>query len=243
VRQKVAEDVTKAAKEANVQTTALLLDAFVQAATRQTAAFTQVYATVPKDQRVARLAKYLTAKVNVRPGSTSLTGKDLGDFHWGYIARDTKYAPLRLESSEPAKLLTVESTGVAFDFSVKSESIKPGTVILFPTAPGQEGGNVSAAFELGNRKALWSGDLTGGNVKVVSATTSRGCEIFINSTPTKATVYFNDKKWYERTNTSAVRDPGSWEVKMRLTGYKEHVDHRNLLAGESWTINALLTRQ
>jgi len=243
IRKKISEDVTIAAKEANIGANAALIEAFVDVGSSQIGSFRQVYASVPKNDRVARLAQYLTAKAQIGGIPANVTINDLGDFHWGYIARDMKYSPLRLETSKAVKLLTVESTGGPYNFSVKSESIKPGTVILFPTAPAQELVNVSATFKLGNQKAIWTGNPEAGKLKVVSATTSKGCEIFINSVPPKAAVYFNGKEWYARTNTSAVRDPGSWEVKVRLNGYKEWREQQNLLAGESWTINASLLKQ
>lgn len=242
-KKRVAEDVTQAFKKANVQGSASLFNAFADTASRQTATFEQVYATVPRDQRVTRLAHYLAEKVKASPATATLTYSDFGDFNWGYIVHDIGYLPLRLESSGPAKLLTLESVGGRYEFSAKGISIKPGTVILFPTAPGQELAIVSATFELANQKALWTGSPAVGTLKIASAMTTRGCEIFVNSNPPKAAVFFNGKEWYRRTNTSAVHDPGSWEVIVRLKRYRDWREQRDLEAGDSWTINALLVKQ
>jgi hypothetical protein len=210
----ITDDVTRAAKEAKVEINQGLLEAFADSASSQREAFTRVLSTVPKEVRVTRLASYLAAKVEAKstPRSASLTANDLGDFHWGYIARDIRYSPMRLESPKTAKLLSVESTDGQYTFGIKAETIKPGAVVLLPAATGQGAANFTVTFDLGDRKALWTGSPVGGQVSVVAAGTSKGCEIFVNSKPPSATVYFNGKEWYAVTNTSAVRDPGTWEV-------------------------------
>ncbi len=242
-KKRVAEDVTQAFKKANVQGSALLLNAFADTASGQTATVAKVYATVPRDQRVTRLAHYLAAKAKASPAFINLTYSDFSDFNWAYIVHDIGYLPLRLESSGPAKLLALESIGGRYEFSAQGTSIIPGAVILFPAAPGQELAIVSATFELANQKALWTGSLSVGILKIASTMTTRGCEIYVNSTPPKAAVFFNGKEWYRRTNTSAVHDPGSWEVTVRLKKYKDWRERRALQAGESWTINAVLDTQ
>lgn len=241
----VTDDLAQAAKEARVQFDDKLVKSFAYSVSSQSKSFTQVYNTVPKDARVTRLARYLTAKSKAKTGfpSTSMIGIDLSDFHWGYIASDFQYSSMRLDSAKTAKLRSVESSGEQYIFGMEAEGIKPDSVVLLPVATDQGGANVTAMFDLGNAKALWTGSPSSGHLKVVAAGTSKGCEIFVKSTPPKAVVYFNRKEWYEPTNTSVVQDPGSWEVLVRLQGYKEWREQRSLDPGESWTINAVLVKQ
>jgi hypothetical protein len=244
-KHEVNDDLIQAAKKARVELNDELLKAFTDSASSQNEAFRQVYAGVPKDARVTRLARYLAAKseANSSFASMGVMSLDLSDFHWGYLAHDIQYSPMRLDSVKAAKLHSMESSGEKYIFGSKGESIKPNNLILLPVLNGQQGTKVTATFDLGNAKALWTGGPAGGHLKVAAPATSKGCEIFIKSTPSNAAVYFNRKEWYQTTDTSAVRDPGSWEVVVRLEGYKEWRDQRKLNPGESWTINAALIKQ
>jgi hypothetical protein len=234
---KVPEEVRQAATDANVIANPLLVHAFVDAALNQDAAFANIYSSVPKNVRIARLARYLTAKKIANSSIPDGHVRNLSDFHWGYLARDINYASARLETPEEAKLLRVESVGGRYDFSTESEKIKPGMAVVLPAM------NMTATFEIGDKKALWTGNPTEGIVKVVAASTSQGCEIIIRSKPSAAAVYFNGIEWYQPTNTSSVRDAGTWQVTVRREGYKEWLERRHLGPGESWTIDALLTKQ
>lgn len=238
IKIKVTGDVRQAATDARIDANPLLVNAFVDAASYQKAAFAGVYDSVPKDERIARLARYLVAKekASVKTSPSDASIRNLGDFHWGYVARDINYALARLDAPNDASLLRVESFGVPYDFSIKGEKFKPGMAVVLPAM------DMTATFEIGHKKASWTGNPTYGVVKVAAASTSRGCEIFVRSKPPEATVYFNDKKWYELTDTSSVRDAGTWDVLVRLQGYKDWRGRRHLGPGESWTIDALLTK-
>jgi hypothetical protein len=237
IKVEVSEEVRQAATDANVIVNPRLVHAFVDAASSQDAAFAGIYGSVPKNVRVARLARYLTAKEIASPSIPGGSVRNLSDFHWGYLARDINYASARLETPKEAKLLRVESPGGPYDFSTESEKIKPGMAIVLPAV------NMTATFEIGDKKAMWTGNPADGIVKVVAASTSQGCEIVIRSKPSAAAVYFNSKEWYRPTDTSAVRDAGTWEVIVRRQGYKEWLERRHLGPGESWTIDALLIKQ
>lgn len=243
IRSTISEDVKMAAKAANIWDNASLIEAFVDLGSSQIDSINQVYKSVPKKGRVARLAQYLTAKDKIGGIPVMVTSNDLGDFHWGYLAGNTKYLPLILDSPMAAKLVKIESDSDRYGFLAKGEGFRPGTAILIAVVSGQENAKMSATFELGDRKALWTGNPTEGVLKIVYAKTSRGCEIYVNSKPPQATVYFNGNEYYKQTNTSAVREPGLWEVIVHLAGYEEWREKQNLVAGESWTINALLIKQ
>lgn len=237
-KDQVASDVNLAATKARVAASPFLIGGFVDAASTQKGAFTGVYRDVPKDVRVTRLARYLSAKdvANAETASSGHPVQEVADFHWGYITNDLPYVPARLEAPTDAKLLRIESPAGQYDFSNAGEKIKPGMAFVIPAA------EVTATFALGEKKAIWTGNASTGIVKVTAASTNRGCEIFVRSKPSDATVYFNGKEWYQRTDTSSVRDSGTWEVVVRLKGYKEWRDRKQLTAGESWTIDATLSK-
>ncbi len=246
LRASVAEDVTLAAKQANLKSNDRLVTAFIDAAASQKMEVERVYAAVPKDVRVERLARYLRAKAatktDLSPGS--ITPDDVTDFHWGYIAHDVEFSPMRVVGPKSARLRSVESTGSSYAFMRRGQEITPGEVFLLPTAARPAEADLAVTFELGNARMVWTGRPAGGGpLTVMAARTSRGCEIFINSIPTGAIVYFNGKEWYTRTNTSSVRDPGTWEVTLRLDGYREWRQQRSFNGGDSWTINAVLVKQ
>lgn len=243
MKKKISADVTEAAKKANIVVKESLIEAFVCLGLSQIDDYRKVYTGVTKNHRVARLAEYLDAKYKIKGIPENVTSDNLNDFHWGYLKRDTGYSPFRLVSPEMAVLTKVEFDGGHYNFSAKGKGIRPGATILLPKVPGQKNTNVCAAFELGDQKALWTGYSTLDKLKVAYAETSKGCEIYVNSKPRRATVYFNNKKWYAATDTSSVRTPGSWEVIVDLEGYKKWSKKRSLLAGESWTINALLIKK
>ena len=262
LRNMISEDVNIASKEANIEANESLLKAFVDIGFSQKSSAKQVYASVPKNVRIARLAYYMLTKAQVGGMPSNVTSDGLGDFHWGYIAKNTKYLPFRLDSPGTAKLVRIEYVNGLFDFYTKGIGIQPGTALLVPTFSDQVNANVSATFELGDHKALWTGnphrsstfemdeykplgsaDSIGNVLKVGYSETRKGCEIYIYSQPPQATIYFNDKKYHEPTNTSSVRVPGIWEVVVHRKGFKEWRDKRELGAGDSWTIKALLIKQ
>lgn len=244
----VKDDVSRAAIAANVTFSDAWLSGFVDSAADQPIAFDKVYKSVPRDVRVARLARYLMAKgvLEGKPPSRrlTLTEKDLGDFHWSYVGRDTVYSKVQMKSASPAKLLFVDTTDGQYQFGKQAFEIQPGGVILVPRTSTKGDSTSTLQFDLGdNKKALWTGDPDAGQLVIVAAGTTKGCEIFVNSRPDKATVYFNGSKWYVTTNTSSVRPAGRIEVVLQLLGHKQWRETRTLGPGESWTIEAALAEQ
>lgn len=244
-KQKLIDDLASAAKEARIEFNDQLVKAFTDSALSQKKVFTHIYDTIPKDVRAKRFARYLAAKSEAKTSlpPSSTTEIDLDDFNWGYLARDIQYSPMRLDSAKAAKLRIIESVGEKYIFDIKAKGIKPGNVVLLPVVSDQGRGYVTVTFDLADSKALWTGLPTGGQLKVVAAETSKGCEILVNSDPPEAAVYFNGEKWHEITNTSAVQDPGNWEVRLLRQGYKEWRNQRSLGPGETWTIDAVLVAQ
>ncbi|MBW1915561.1 MAG: PEGA domain-containing protein [Deltaproteobacteria bacterium] len=258
-KQKISEDLTLAAEKANISTDDWLLKALYNSAHSQLKFYRHVYKNVKQEQRVDRLSQFLTTKEQFTFVSDTYYAHHMDDFHWRYIENDIKYSPFKLDSSTAAKLVKVEFEGKQYDF-LNDKGIQPGSIILLPAISDQEGANCSATFQLRNQKALWTG-WTGRthvrehiapiwpkfssttDLKLATTWTRRGCEIYINSEPSNATVYFNGEEWYSKTNTSAVLDTGSWEIKICLEGYKDWIEKRSLSAGESWTIDVRLDKK
>ncbi|HXF65696.1 MAG TPA: PEGA domain-containing protein [Burkholderiales bacterium] len=238
LKPEVAEEVSLAAAKAKVEANPFLIGGFVNAASNQKGAFGNVYNNVPKDVRVARLARYLSAKQVANAESFPSGGpiRTVGDFHWGYLTREVSFAVARLDTPMEAKLLRIESPAGLYDFAHAGQTIKHGMAFVMPA------GDLTATFDLGAKKAIWTGNPSAGIVKVVAARSNQGCEIFVKSKPSGAAVYFNGKEWYQRTDTSSVRDPGTWEVVVKLQGYRDWRGQRSVGAGESWTIDIAFSK-
>lgn len=242
LRDEISAEVSQAAKEAQIEMNANLRQAFIDAASRQSADALHVYKTVPKESRINRIAEYLAAKKDVEPMSRLSVG---ADFHWGYVGRDLHYSPVRLRSAGPVTLQIVESRGTIYS-PYKGGTIKPGEKFILPSERPYDvkGTEITVTFNVGESKGYWSGSpSSAADVYIKTAGTTRGAEIFVNSNPSGAKVYFNRREWYQLTNTSSVRDPGIYEVRLVREGYKEWAQKRHLAPGDTWTIDVVLNRK
>lgn len=206
-----------------------------------------VYATVPAETRVTRLADYLSAKARTKEagaGSAIITGQDVRDFNWGYIKSDTRYSPVRLASPGPAQLREVAGAhGAKYRFDPARAAFEPGSVILIPMMQGAVAAPVTVELKVGNNQVFWTGAPEVGMMNVVLADTSRGCMVDVASSPPEAKIYFNGVEWYRPTNTSVIRPPGKVEVTLKLAGYKPWSQTRDLSAGGSWVIKVKLVNE
>jgi len=204
-----------------------------------------VYRTVPSDVRVLRLSRYLSAKAATSSGAaTEVMRGELPDFHWDYIARELRYAPIKYQGVTPASLISIESGNDRYVFPRDMRSVvKPGAALLLPTSlKGSNEFTVTFAFDMG--RGLWTGTAAHGVMRVAAARDSRGSEILVNSEPPEATVYFNGKPWRELTNFTrpVIQEPGIWEVLVRKAEFKDWRERRQLIPGDRWNVNATLQR-
>ena len=240
---RVAGEVREASSAARVPVDQRGVAAFVSAAKMQGVLFTDVYRTVPSDVRIARLSQYLSAKAAASSGgSPGVTPGDLPDFHWGYIATEVRYAPVKYQGVTPADLISIESGGSKYLFPTRDarDRIQPGSSVLLPMSlKGSNEFTVTFAFDMG--RGVWTGTAADGVMHVAASRDSRGCEIVVNSSPDKAMVYFNGNQWRELTNTRPViQEPGIWEVVVKKEGRKEWRAERRLDRGDRWEVNARL---
>lgn len=236
--QKLAvNDVVQAAKLAGVDYSDGLANGFLAASAVQSKAFDGVYQAVPEKIRVIRLASYLSAK-DVAAKANHDAQLDADDFHWAYVLSDLRYSTVKVEGKPRAVLDEVELGGQKVSF-LQGAPMAGGKVMVLPFEPSTKGLE-TAVFSTDSVRTLWTGYTSTEEIKLMKAATTKGCEVFINSTPQKAEVLFNGRTWYQSTNTSAVRDPGEIEVVVRLKGFKEWRARKVLDAGESWAINAQL---
>ncbi|MCK6429601.1 MAG: PEGA domain-containing protein [Burkholderiaceae bacterium] len=227
-----------------------LASRFGQIAVGQKDEFNRIHKATTKDERVDRLARYLSAKAAAKgdvTGTLYVGPSDLGDFHWAYLERDITYSPTRfVDSSATLKVLrlkSIEVPGIRYEFGATGLAIESGQAFVLPRVAGQEYGKVTATFEGAGVHALWTGSTSATTVTVAAPTTSQGGEIHVNSSPPGAEVYFNGRRWHRLTNTKSVHDPGTYEVVIRLAGHREWRTKQAVAAGQSWTIDARLERE
>jgi hypothetical protein len=194
------DDIEQAAMRAKTVASPALIDGLRRAASNQEAAFANIYATVPKDERVARLAEYLYTKENsdTARGDAGRGNIDVRDFNWGYLAHDIRYVGTPVESAVAAKLLRIElPTGKPLVFDAAVE--KTGANFVVPAT------YLTATFAVGSKKVFWSGVPSNDAIRLISASTGQGCEIHIESEPPGARIFVNKKEFYKKTNTALVR--------------------------------------
>lgn len=171
--------------------------------------------------------------------SSSLTGGDVQDFNWEYLAQDLKYSPVALEASSKLKLKEIHVGDKKFNFPAKI----PVSGLVIPTELGARGGMVTVIFGGTISNSIWTGPANAKVMEVPTTGTSQGCEIYVSSVPTGATVFFNGRQWHRATNIRAVQDPGKWDVVIRSKGYKEWREQKELPPGAVWSISAPLVNE
>jgi len=189
--------------------------------------------------RASRIEAYFLAKMG---NKKAIGSNDLGDFSCDYLTRDVKLRSARLEIKEPVSLRSANIDGVMIDYPGISE-MQRGQTILVPIGAGSTENVTLTGMTRAGKKVTWTGPSLSDVVSFSTGGTSAGCEIYVNSEPSKATVYFDDREWYQKTKTSSVRDPGKLKVRIKLEGYNDWEQQRDLEAGESWTIEAQLKRR
>lgn len=234
----VVDDLADAARLASVEVSGKRTQDFVAISSKQAALVGQVYKDIPRDVRVERLAAYFRAK-DSGAGLGPAWGFD--DFNWGYVKRDLSYVPMKVNADKSARLAAVELGGETYSF--ERIDARPGRFVVIPTDAKTPNQSTTAIFDVGPKKLAWTGQPGIGDIAVATATTSKGCEIYVSSVPEQAIVLFNGASWYEKTNTSTVRDPGPIEVTVRMAGYEDWTSKRTLTPGASWTINAVLKKR
>jgi hypothetical protein len=150
---RVAGEVREASAAARVPIDQSGVAAFVRAAKMQGNLSTDVYRTVPSDVRVSRLSRYLSAKAAISSGITAVvTPESLPDFHWGYIATEVRYAPIKYQGATPASLISIESGDSKYVFPTRDarSHIQPGSAVLLPMSlKGSNEFTVTFAFDMG----------------------------------------------------------------------------------------------
>jgi hypothetical protein len=192
----------------------------------------------------ARLLNYFTAKAATKDvatlGSRKLTSADLGDFSCSYLARDTGFTQAALKTDRPITLRNIESLGIRVEFT-GAPTLSGGQGFLLPKLNSPDGKiTLAAAIDGKGHQAFWTGTSASSAVVFHSAQSSAGCEVYVDSEPDQATVYFNEKQWEEATNTSSIRDPGTINVRLSKQGFKDWSNEHSCKAGDSWHIDAKL---
>lgn len=88
---------------------------------------------------------------------------------------------------------------------------------------------------------VYSGALADSDLQITNL--NKGVEVYINSEPSEANVFINDRKFHHLTNTSSAENPGEVKVRISKNGYKDWEQSQTLSAGKVWTINAALVKE
>lgn len=233
----VVRDIAQAARAARVTFSDELAKDFVKASTQQATAADGVYQRVPENTRVSRLASYLSAKDSAAKANRA-DHLDADDFHWSYVLQDLNYSAIKVYGEKTTELAAVQLKGKQLNF-FSATPIGASKFVVLAFEPRDQGVG-TAVFYTDKVQTLWTGYAGADEIKLSKAATTRGCEVFVSSVPSKAEVLFNGARWYQSTNTSVVRDPGDLEVVVRLKGFKDWRSRKVLDAGASWRINAQL---
>lgn len=164
----------------------------------------------------------------------NLSDKDVADFNWNFV-HGSDLVSVRIISPIAARIQKVTSKDLSMSYNIALEANKD-MALAIPI--NGESFSLHASTAKGN--LIWTATGVPSSKKITfPSSLSKGCEIYVNSEPDKAIVYFNDKEYHWPTNTSSARDPGKRKVTIKK-GSLEWVQERVLEKGETWMINAKL---
>jgi hypothetical protein len=194
------------------------------------------YANTPDDIKKAihatpvevvngQISKYLISK-KLAGASDILSLNDVSDFSWEYITQETDFIPIKINPLVSLAITRVETGNLTMGVEFFLKDFVTSTHV-FPR----------------NFICTISGSKPLAIIDIQKFSYSEGCEIYINSDPAEADVYFNNKKYYDKTNTSAVRNPGRCKVTIIKAQYEDWDEEKELKEGDVWIINAWLKKQ
>ncbi len=174
-------------------------------------------------------------------GSTAQPLDKVDDFNWQYLLYDVGWALFTVVSSDAVSVNNIASgptvmVSDGFDIFFKPEKEEKIVVPMLNNsfivrATGATGDTVWYVEDVGPSKSVY-----------FPLSHSEGVVLLINSDPTGADIYFNNKKYYRKTNTTCVRDPGEYTVTIRKGNYKSWTKDYILKKGEQYSINAKLEK-
>lgn len=227
----VSNDVSMAASNVSSEERARLVSFFINASMKEPDVVRDVFSSVPEDQRVARLSRFINAE--------GISGEwmdyedELSGFSWEYVKEDSEFVVVGVESEEPVRLVALEWAGRELSFDQEGREVEDNLIL--------PDGYLSATFQVSDGHFFLTGEPSMHAISAVRSASLRGAEIWINSYPTNAEVFINGKKYYRRTNTSSVIDPGDVSLTIRLDGYQDWTSSKALSGGDRWQVNAVLS--
>ena len=184
-----------------------------------------------------QIEKYLNAK-RLTGAPSELSREDVSDFSWGCVPLQTDFIPVTISATTSTSIQTIKTGGATIELHFKLEEGK----LYTPVFPIIENSFSIYGKTYDGRNLIWtvSGIKPFEGIIFLKTYYSQECEVYINSDPDNAYVYFNNKKYYRNTNTSTVRDPGQCKVTIKKENYEDYEEENILEKGEIWTINAKL---
>lgn len=183
-----------------------------------------------------QIKKYLQIKRRIL-NKHILSKRDVIDFNWDEMSQDVDLVLVKIipPSNSQISLITTGNGALSIKTSIFLEDKKENIIIV----PAKGTFSINAVTH--NKPFVLSGtsDLSSDTFKFFPIIT-QGCEVYVNSDPPEATIYFNGKKYYKPTNTSSARYSEKLKVIIKKDRYKDWEEEKELKNGETWTINAKL---
>lgn len=198
----------------------------------------ELFQKMSKPQVEERLSSYINSKRRFM-GDLDRPLDNIDDFNWNYMLYDMEWAMVTVVSADTVSVNNIVSGPVVMisdGSNIFFEAGKEKTIVVPMVnnsfsihASGVRGETVWHAENVGDSKSVY-----------FPASYSEGVVLFINSQPSGADIYFNNKKYYKQTNTTCIRDPGRCVITIKKENYKIWTKEYNLKKGEKYNINANL---
>jgi len=182
-----------------------------------------------------RLSNYADSK-RMFIGKVGNPLDNVNDFSWSYMSYDMEWALFTVVSADSVTVnniasgpVVVVSDGLGLFFGAKKEE-----TIVVPMI--ENSFSVQATGATGD--TLWYVENIGKSKSVYFPLSySEGVTLFINSDPVEADIYFNNKKYHKKTNTTCVRDPGKYTISIKKNAYKIWTKEYTFKKGGKYNLN------
>lgn len=198
-----------------------------------------------------RFDKYVEAQKKVNQNGV-INKEDVRNFDWSLlIHEDITWITVGIISADAVTIHSLVSGSVNIgnseelndDFSVILNPNEQKTIVLPSTGNTLKLAGHKATGDTVALKVFYDQSTKESAVSpyvFFSPSYTRGVKFDIKTKPKNAEVYFNEKKYYQKTNTSCVRKAGVWKVRIHLDGYKDWEETFKLQNGDTQSIDITL---
>jgi len=184
------------------------------------------------------LKRYLDLKTVSLKGQ-KIEMKDLRDIRGVYLAGDADLLSVKINIPQKYRIEKVETGGRTLEYnSIEFSNIKP---LIIPVIDSETSIYVSNSDGETNILSIIN------NMKQEMITFSgpftEASEVYVNTDPKGAEVFFNGKKYYRPTNIKSSRKPGKTRIEIKKNGYKTYTKETELSPGEKLIIKRKLEKK